>query len=55
MKSWTLLFVATNSPAGANSITLTPPVGNLFVGVAGPFSSPFVAVDITYDITVLPF
>jgi hypothetical protein len=26
-----------------------------FVGVAGPLSSPFVALDITYDITVLPF
>lgn len=26
-----------------------------FVGVAGPLSSPFLELDITYDITVLPF
>lgn len=26
-----------------------------FVGVAGPLSSPFLKIDITYDITVLPF
>jgi hypothetical protein len=25
-----------------------------FVGVAGPVSSPFLKIDITYDITVLP-